>query len=99
MTLRLLDPKVPASLQPLIRAYLFGYASATVPRILTLFLAHLTKKRKEKAEDEEQLWASLQDSLCQGLHWQRFPTFCATLVGGSTLLQARDYCPLWCHQK
>lgn len=97
-TVRLLDQKVPGLLRPLIRAYLLGYASTTVPRLLTLVLAYLTRERKKCVEGEgEQLqfWPSLRDTLRRGLDWQRLPTFCATLVGGSTLLQARDHFIGW----
>jgi hypothetical protein len=81
---RLLDERVPALLRPLIRAYLFGYASSTVPRLLTLFLTHLGSRRKGSVEGKA-FWPSLRNALCMSLDWQRFPTFCATLVGGSTL--------------
>jgi hypothetical protein len=93
-TVRLLDQRVPALLRPLIRAYLLGYASTTVPRLLTLLLAYLSITRK-KSVGGEQFWPSLRETLRRGLDWQRFPTFCATLVGGSTLLQARDHYPVW----
>jgi hypothetical protein len=93
-TVRLLERQVPALLRPQIRAYLLGYASTTVPRLLTLLLAYFTKTRKKYVEGE-QFWSSLRETLRRGLDWQRFPTFCATLVGGSTLLQARDRCAVW----
>jgi hypothetical protein len=93
-TVRLLHQQVPALLQPLIRAYLLGYASTTVPRLLTLFLAYLSKTRKN-SEEGHQFWPSLRETLRRALDWQRFPTFCATLVGGSTLLQARDHYFMW----
>jgi hypothetical protein len=87
-TVRILDQRVPALLRPLIRAYLLGYASSTVPRLLTLFLTHLSSRRKG-SEEGKAFWPSLRNTLRVGLHWQRFPTFCAALVGGS-ILQARD---------
>jgi len=89
-TVRLLHQTVPALLRPLIRAYLFGYASSTVPRLLTLFLTHLRKNRRKGSGEGKAFWPSLRHTLHVGLDWQRFPTFCATLVAGSTLLQARD---------
>jgi len=89
-TARLLDQRVPALLRPMIRAYLFGYASSTVPRLLTLLLTHLSSRRKG-SEEGKAFWPSLRHTLRVGLDWQRFPTFCATLVAGSTLLQARDH--------
>jgi hypothetical protein len=39
------------------------------------------------AKARESLEASVLRILRAGLEWQRFPTFCAVLVGGSTLLQ------------
>jgi hypothetical protein len=89
-TVRLLDQRVPAFLRPLIRAYLFGYASSTVPRLLTLFLTHLSNRRKS-SEEGKAFWPSLRHTLYVGLDWQQFPTFCATLAAGSSLLQARDH--------
>jgi hypothetical protein len=89
LQLRLLDQYVPALLRPLIRAYILGYASSTVPRLLTLLLTWLSK-RKKISEEGGQLGSSIIKVLREGLDWHRFPTFCATLVGGSTLLQARD---------
>ena len=74
---------VPAALRPLLTAYLFGYASSVTPRLLTLILKHLGEKGKTAASFR----ASLALILKGGLDWQRFPAFCAALVGGSTLLQ------------
>jgi hypothetical protein len=89
-TVRLLDQRVPALLRPLIRAYLLGYASSTVPRLLTFFLTHLSSSRRKGSEEDKAFWPSLRHTLLVGLDWQRFPTFCATLAG-SSLLQARDH--------
>ncbi len=88
----LLDRNVPDILRPLIRAYLLGYASSTVPRLLTLLITRLSKRRKSP-QDGESFGVSVLRILRGGLEWQRFPTFCAALVGGSTLLQARDPSP------
>ncbi|KAM0258250.1 hypothetical protein ACHAQJ_003892 [Trichoderma viride] len=84
---------LPAALRPLVRAYLLGYASAVAPRLLTLILQFISKKRKSAKKylsaDRDQ--RSFKDSafriLRTGLDPRRFPTFCAALVGGSTLLQ------------
>lgn len=89
-TVRLLDQRVPALLRPLIRAYLLGYAFSTVPRLLTLLLTHLSNRRKG-SEKSQAFLPSLRHTLRVGLEWQRFPTFCAALVTGSTALQARDH--------
>jgi hypothetical protein len=88
-TARVLDERVPTLLRSLIRAYLLGYASSTVPRLLTLFLTHLSNRRKGSVEGKAFL-PSLRDTLLVGFHWQRFPTFCATLVGVGGFLEARD---------
>lgn len=82
--------------RPLLRAYLLGYAFSVGPRLLALALHHALKlaRRQHKAADgpaedkpEPQLLESLTKTVRAGLEWQRFPTFCAALVGGSTLLE------------
>jgi hypothetical protein len=85
---------VPHALRPVLRAYVLGYASSTAPRLLTLLLTHLSRKRKNIDEKPDDFFLlSLFRILKGGLELQRFPTFCAALVGGSTLLQARDQPP------
>ncbi|KAG5792693.1 hypothetical protein H9Q69_008264 [Fusarium xylarioides] len=87
-----LDP-IPEILRPLIRAYLLGYASAVAPRLLTLVLQHVAKRKRKLAN---QLAPDLEDSsfvssaahiVRTGFNPQRFPTFCAILAGGTTLLK------------
>lgn len=88
-----LDKAIPLILRPLFRAYILGYASSAGPRLLTLVLVHLNRHRKDidlRPEGEDHFWSSLVGILKGGLEIQRFPTFCAALVGGSTLLQARE---------
>ncbi|RFU80954.1 integral membrane [Trichoderma arundinaceum] len=98
--LRSLQPKgplsfqsLPAALRPLVRAYLLGYASAVAPRLLTLILQFISKKRRSAKKylsadrDERSFKDSAFRILRTGLDPRRFPTFCAALVGGSTLLQ------------
>ncbi|PQE30014.1 integral membrane protein [Rutstroemia sp. NJR-2017a WRK4] len=88
---RSFDKNIPLILRPLIRAYLLGYASSTGPRLLTLCLVHLSRRRKNIDERlDEYFLSSFLKILRGGLELQRFPTFCAALVGGSTSLQARD---------
>lgn len=85
---RSLEQRMPLLLRPVVRAYVLGYASSTTPRILTLLLTHLSRRRKnidEKPDDH--FLHSLIRILRGGLELQRFPTFCAALVGGSTLLE------------
>ncbi|KAJ4306861.1 hypothetical protein N0V88_000232 [Collariella sp. IMI 366227] len=88
------DAAIPSILRPLVRAYLLGYATAVGPRLLTLLLQHLARARRNKqtttARDThrgEPFLDSLQRLLRGGLDWQRFPTFCAVLVGGTTLFE------------
>ncbi|PNY28523.1 Uncharacterized protein TCAP_01559 [Tolypocladium capitatum] len=84
---------LPPALRPLVRAYLLGYASAVAPRLLTLILQHLSRRRTKNKKtlpaelDERTFGESVVHVLRTGLEPQRFPTFCAVLVGGSTLLQ------------
>lgn len=86
-----LEEKIPPVLRPALRAYVLGYASSTAPRILTLLLLHLNRRRKNIDEKpNEPFLPSLVRILRGGLELQRFPTFCAALVGTSTLLEARD---------
>ncbi|OTB12932.1 hypothetical protein K445DRAFT_76690 [Daldinia sp. EC12] len=85
-----LDESIPPILRPLIRAYVLGYASAVAPRLLTLILKHVTRSRKDKGavivtQPHDSFISSLQRILRGGLELQRFPTFCAALVGGTTL--------------
>ncbi|KAG9248988.1 hypothetical protein BJ878DRAFT_197477 [Calycina marina] len=85
---RLLDKTIPSLLQPLIRAYVLGYASSTAPRLLTLLLTHLSRRRKNiDIRPNDPFFPSLLAILRGGLELQRFPTFCAALVGGSTLFE------------
>ncbi|KAF4965545.1 hypothetical protein FSARC_6676 [Fusarium sarcochroum] len=87
-----LDP-VPEILRPLIRAYLLGYASAVAPRLLTLVLQHVAKRRRKLANqlapdlDDKSFVKSAAYIVKTGFNPQRFPAFCAVLVGGSTLLK------------
>lgn len=100
------DDRIPPLLRPLVRAYLIGYASAVGPRLLTLLIQHLTphitgsrpkkyddaqgdQKPRQKQVDQSFL-LSVSRILKGGLEWQRFPTFCALLAGGSTLCEVRN---------
>jgi hypothetical protein len=84
----IIEPGIPPALRPVFRAYILGYASSTAPRLLTLLLTHLSRKRKNTDEEVDgSFLLSLLRILKGGLEFQRFPTFCAALVGGLTLLQ------------
>jgi hypothetical protein len=84
---------VPEILRPLIRAYLLGYASAVAPRLLTLVLQHVAKRRRKAAKqlpsdiDDGSFFKSAVYIVKTGFNPQRFPTFCAILAGGTTLLK------------
>ncbi|KAH9883953.1 integral membrane protein [Xylariomycetidae sp. FL2044] len=84
----LLDESIiPPVLRPMVRAYVLGYASAVAPRVLTLVLQHVTRRRRKGDEPHDPFVVSLQRILRGGLDVQRFPTFCAALVGGTTILE------------
>lgn len=94
---RFLEHSLPPALRPVLRAYVLGYASSTAPRLLTLLLTHLSRRSKNVGLDEKPEEGFLHPFvriLKGGLELQRFPTFCAALVGGSTLLEARGTPPL-----
>ncbi|GJN74352.1 hypothetical protein PLICBS_008443 [Purpureocillium lilacinum] len=84
---------LPPALRPLVRAYILGYASSVVPRLLTVILQHLSRARAKNEnclpaeKDERSFVDSVLHVLRIGLEPQRFPTFCAVLVGGATILQ------------
>lgn len=88
---------IPPPLRPLVRAYLLGYASAVLPRLLTLVLQHLSNRKRKTPNyalperDENTFLESAKHVLKTGLDPCRFPTFCAALVGGATLLQVRRH--------
>ncbi|KAI8634052.1 integral membrane protein [Xylariaceae sp. FL1651] len=85
-----LDEAIPPVLRPVIRAFVLGYVSAVAPRLVTLVLQHGMRRRKGRglttgARPHDSFVASLRHILCGGLDPQRFPTFCAALIGGTTL--------------
>ncbi|KAK8094422.1 integral membrane protein- variant [Apiospora hydei] len=92
------DRSIPPSLRPLVRAYALGYASVVVPRLFTLVLQQVTTTAKSRSgggpdngalqPPRESAVVSLQRILRTGLDPQRFPAFCATLVGGTTFTAA-----------
>jgi len=86
-----LDEAIPPFLRPVVRAYVLGYASAVAPRLLTLVLQHGAARRRKGrdlangSQPRDSFVASLRRIVRGGLDPQRFPTFCAALVGGTTL--------------
>lgn len=84
---------VPPALRPVFRAYVLGYASAVAPRLLTLAVQHILKLRRNAdqllpsdPQDEPTFLAGVRHILRSGFDPQRFPTFCAVLVAGTSLL-------------
>ncbi|KAF7538772.1 hypothetical protein G7Z17_g12567 [Cylindrodendrum hubeiense] len=80
----------PEILRPLIRAYLLGYATAVGPRLLTLVLQYVAKRRRKQLPpdlDDGSFLRSAKHIVRMGFNLQRFPAFCAVLAGGSTILQ------------
>lgn len=93
------DGSVPPLLRPLVRAYVLGYAFSVGPRLLALILHHVLTiirkpssgangtARKKKPGPKPPFAEAMRKILRAGFEWQRFPAFCAALVGGSTLLE------------
>lgn len=94
------DRSIPPPLRPIVRAYLLGYGFTVGPRVLTLLMYHASKlvrgsKRRAVNDDdgatqrkpESSLGEALIKILRAGLEVNRFATFSAAIVGGSTLLE------------
>ncbi|EJT79193.1 integral membrane protein [Gaeumannomyces tritici R3-111a-1] len=84
------DRSVPPLLRPMLRAWALGYGSSVAPRVLTLVIQTFARGRNLKNTAQQPrppFLRALIHILCGGLDPQRFPTFCALLVGGTTLLQ------------
>ncbi|KAK7228845.1 hypothetical protein V2G26_001015 [Clonostachys chloroleuca] len=82
---------LPPALRPLVRAYVTGYATTVGPRLLALIVSHISRKRRKsskqsKTEETPSLIHPLLHVITTGFEPQRFPTFCAVVAGGSTLL-------------
>lgn len=71
-------------LKPVTRAYILGYASSTTPRLLSLCIAIIRGKTSQKY-NQSGIAKSAFQILIGGLELQRFPTFCATLVGCNSI--------------
>ncbi|KAL2832996.1 hypothetical protein BDW59DRAFT_94819 [Aspergillus cavernicola] len=69
-------------LQPILRAYALGYLSSTTPKVVSC-LRRLWKNNDLSYRDKLR---ELLRALTGALRLGSFPTFCASLVGGSTLL-------------
>ena len=81
------SPQLQQLLRPLVKAFALGYASSTTPRLLTLLVSLITRKPRPGEEGKIQYAVHrIVQILRGGLDPQRFPTFCAALIGGSTLL-------------
>ena len=91
-TRRGLGHKLPPSFRPLFRAYFLAYAFVVAPRIVSLFTLRLARSHRgnqtaASGESRPSFFLSLKRILGDALHWQRFPAFCAVLVGLSIGLQ------------
>lgn len=76
--------------RPLVKAYVLGYASSTTPRLVTLLVTLVTRQSKDGEDRKfQRALFSAYRILRGGLELQRFPTFCASLIGGTSLLQVR----------
>ncbi|KAK7525013.1 uncharacterized protein IWZ02DRAFT_447853 [Phyllosticta citriasiana] len=76
-------PPPPQLLAPILRAYLLAFGSTAGPRIVSLILALLPHSPKHPQNLTIKLWQALK----QSAGWNRFPAFCAILVGGSLALE------------
>ncbi|KAJ4397922.1 hypothetical protein N0V85_006426 [Neurospora sp. IMI 360204] len=81
-----IESRIPPLLRPLVRAYLLGYVSSVAPRLFTLVSKHVIRLKAGKKQKHDFV-ESFVNILRGGMDWQRFPTFCAVLAGGSTLLE------------
>ncbi|KAL5431900.1 hypothetical protein PMIN07_008928 [Paraphaeosphaeria minitans] len=68
--------------KPLVTAYLFALLSSTGPCFVQLLLLSVKRKLTLRAA-----WLQIVSTLRRELSLNRFPASCATLIGGSTLLQ------------
>ncbi|KAL2850574.1 hypothetical protein BJY01DRAFT_233210 [Aspergillus pseudoustus] len=68
-------------LKPILRAYALGYLSSTTPKVLSCLRRLWGKNGLTYQENLEQLLGVLTSTL----RLESFPTFCASLVAGSTL--------------
>ena len=95
LTMRLSLPRqkslqygLPLAVRSILRAYMLGYASSTAPRLLTLLLTQLSRRRKNSDDySRNEFCHAFVAILRGGFHPKRFATFCAALVGGSILLE------------
>ncbi|RAH66623.1 uncharacterized protein BO66DRAFT_404618 [Aspergillus aculeatinus CBS 121060] len=67
-------------LKPILRAYALGYLSSTTPKIISC-LRRIQDKRLSNKDRLKELFHTLTNAL----RLERFPTFCALLIGGSTI--------------
>lgn len=96
------DSRVHSLLRPALRAWLLGYGFSVGPRIFSLLVHHLLKalrRQKPRGQDDDagdaaaakkaqtSLFEALAKTLKAGTELNRFPAFCGSLVGGSTLLE------------
>ncbi|GME50431.1 integral membrane protein [Neofusicoccum parvum] len=69
-------------LAPLLKAYLLAYTSVAGPRVVAVVLA-LLRRSSTPSASLVKVWRALKQTAA----WNRFPAFCAVLVGGSIHFQ------------
>lgn len=67
---------------PLLKAWILAYASVAGPRVVAIIFA-LLRHRTTLSASLVKVWRALKQSAA----WNRFPAFCAILVGGSINFQ------------
>ncbi|KAF2404970.1 hypothetical protein EJ06DRAFT_5965 [Trichodelitschia bisporula] len=76
------SPALLGAAKPIARAFALAYLSATTPRLLSALLG-VARGKRSPAEAHSLIASALR----QALEWNRFPAFCAFLIGGSSALQ------------
>ncbi|CAL5869837.1 uncharacterized protein PFLUO_LOCUS4068 [Penicillium psychrofluorescens] len=74
-------------LKPILRAYALGYLSSVTPKLIS----YVRRLGNNKGWTTEQKLQELAQVLTNPVRVNGFPTFCASLVGGSTLLPVLLY--------
>ncbi|KAL3469877.1 hypothetical protein BJX99DRAFT_240434 [Aspergillus californicus] len=69
-------------LQPIIRAYALGYLSSTTPKVVSC----LRRLWSNNGLSLQEKLRELLQALTGAIRLESFPTFCASVIGGSTLL-------------
>lgn len=82
-----MEQKAPSYLSPVLRAFVLGYASSTLPQLLTIVITFWSKRRKAlESGSNYDVVDALKRVFSISLEWNRFPAFCAALAGSSAVL-------------